>query len=116
MGILGPLGMMLPRLGLSDAQREQVKGILDARQGDLQPLMQNEGAARQALESAQLGGDADANIRQLQANVSAIEADLAVARTHLIADLLTVLTPDQQATLRTMRNRPPPQGPPPGPR
>lgn len=103
-GALGPLRMMVSRLGLSEAQQDQVKSLLQARQPDLQSLMTNEGAARRALEAAQLAGEPDTTIRQLHANVAAVEADVAVARTHLIAEVLGLLTPEQRASLKSMHD------------
>lgn len=102
---LGPWGMFVSRLGLGDAQMDQIKGILQGREAELQTLTKNASFARQALEAAAFAGEPDATIRQLHANLAAVEADFAVARTHLVAEILQVLTPEQQASLKSMREQ-----------
>src|SRR5262245_1799857 len=75
----GPLGMFLgraaERLGLSDAQQSQIKSIADSHKNDMQALMKQVGDARHALVTAQVGGQADEQIRQLSAQVAQAEAN-----------------------------------------
>ena len=76
----GPMGM-LPmfgrQIGLTDAQRDQIKTIADAID--------------------------DATIRQKSAEVAAIDADLAVARAHAHAEVFQILTSDQKAQVKKMQ-------------
>lgn len=106
---LGPLEMLMrrgaERLGLSDAQTSQIKGIAGAHNTEVQALMRSVGEARRALAAAQIDGQPDDQIRQLSAKVGAAETELAVAQAHIAAELMQVLTPDQQAEVKQMVQR-----------
>ena len=89
----GPMGpdnpmMMLGRLDLTEAQRGQVKQILDSRRGEQKALGDREFAAHSALE-ASIASDGlnEAVIRGKAAEVAAVEADMAVMRASLHGDL-----------------------------
>ena len=125
-GPLGLIGLPLDRLGLTDAEREQVKAIMDAHQAELRALGEREMTARRALEDAIAADVAvEATIRAHSAELAAIEADMAVMRARVRAEVFQILTPEQQAQVRqiqtemkqrseTMRQRrgQPQQGPP----
>lgn len=100
----GPAGIALDRLNLSDAQKDQVKQILQSHQADTQSLVQREMAARQALEDA-VSGDAfdEGAVRARSADLASVEADLAVSRARIRSEVFQVLTPDQQAQVRQMQ-------------
>lgn len=102
----GPLGMLLgraaERLGLTDAQKDQIKSIAEAHKNEMQALMTNVATARRALGAAELSGQTDDAIRQLAGAVGAAETEMAVARAHVMAEVMQVLTPDQQAQLKQM--------------
>ena len=102
----GPLAMLLgrgaDRLGLTDAQKSQIKSIAESHKGDMQAVMQQVGPARRALLLAQLEGQTDDQIRQLSGKVAEAEANAAVAQGHVIAEVMQVLTPDQQAQVKQM--------------
>ncbi len=104
-GALGPFGMAVSQLGLTDDQQQQIKSIVQAHRPTLQGYARTEMAARQALQTAQLHGQPDATIRQLHANVAATEADVAVEQTHVLADVLQVLTPEQKAQLTNLQTQ-----------
>src|SRR5579864_1414383 len=96
----GPLGMLLgrggERLGLTDAQQSQIKAIADAHKADSQSLMQQLVPARRALLAAQLNGEPDAQIQQLWTAVATVQEQITLAETHIIAQVMQVLTVDQQ--------------------
>ncbi len=103
----GPLAMFLgraaERLGLTDVQKTQIKGIADAHRTEMQTVMTQVGDARRALLIAQVnGGQSDDQIRQLSAQVAKAEASAAVAEAHVIAEVMQVLNADQQAQVKTM--------------
>ena len=78
-GPLGRWGMLASRLGLSDTQRSQIKGILQAHGDELRGLGDKAMAAREALDDAIDSGTVDeAAIRARSAEVAAVEADMAV--------------------------------------
>jgi len=113
-GMGGPLAMFLGRgakqLGLSDAQQSQIKSIADSSKTDMQGVMKQAGDARRALFLAQVNGQTDDQIRQLSAQVAQAESNVAVAETHLIAQVMQVLTPDQQAQVKQFAQNPPRPG------
>ena len=103
----GPMGMlpMLGRaVGLTDAQKDQIKSIADSHKDEWKALADRARTAHQALNGA-VTADAvnDALIRQKSAEVAAVDADLAVARAHAHAEVLQILTADQKAKLKTMQ-------------
>jgi Spy/CpxP family protein refolding chaperone len=96
--------LMLNRLDLTDAQRGQVKGILDSHRDEQSGLQQRAMAARQALEAAIQASPLDeAAIRGKAAEVAAVDADLAVARGRILNEVTQVLTSDQQAKLKELQ-------------
>jgi Spy/CpxP family protein refolding chaperone len=102
MGALGP--MMLGRLDLTSDQQDRVKQILDSHRADQQAIGKRSMAARNALESAITSGDFDETlIRTRAADAAAVEADETVMRARIYAEVLQILTADQQAKLKTMQ-------------
>jgi Spy/CpxP family protein refolding chaperone len=97
-GLLGPI----QRLGLTDAQKDQVKGIAGAHAEEFKALGERAREARRALQEA-IAADPinDATIRQKSAEVAAVDADLAVASAHARAEVLKVLTAEQREQLKT---------------
>ena len=110
---------MLPmfgrQIGLTDAQRDQIKTIADAHKDEWKALADRARTAHEALNDAVIA-DAidDATIRQKSAEVAAIDADLAVARAHAHAEVFQILTSDQKTQVKKlqaemknrMKNRP----------
>jgi Spy/CpxP family protein refolding chaperone len=102
MGVLGP--MMLGRLDLTSDQKDRVKQILDAHHDDQQAIAKRAMAAHDALESAVTSNAFDETlIRARAADVAAVEADETVLRARIYAQVLQILTSDQQAKLKTMQ-------------
>jgi Spy/CpxP family protein refolding chaperone len=103
-GPMGMLPMLAPQLGLSDAQRDQIKAIADAHKDEWKALADRSRTARMALEDAVTGDAIDeALIRQKSAEASAVDADLAVARARAHAEVFQLLTADQKTQLKTMQ-------------
>ena len=103
----GPMGMlpMLGRqIGLTDAQKDQIKAIADAHKDEWKALADRGRAAHEALNLAVTADAVDeALIRQKSAEASAVDADIAVARAHTHAEVLQILTAEQKARLKTMQ-------------
>ena len=101
MGILPMLG---PRLGLTDAQQDQIKAIAAAHKDEWKALADRGRAAHLALDDA-IGADTinEALIRQKSAEAAAVDADVAVARAHARAEVFQILTADQKTQLKTMQ-------------
>jgi len=103
---LGPLEMVLgraaERLGLSDAQTSQIKSIAESHKPEIQALMKAVGDARRALITAQINAQSDDQIRQLSTAVGTAETEMAVAQAHIAAQVMQLLTADQQAQVKQM--------------
>jgi periplasmic protein CpxP/Spy len=102
----GPLaGLPLRELNLTDAQRDQVKQIVDSRQQEARAIGERAMAAREALHAATTSPSFDEGlIRAKAAEVAAIEADMAVSRARVFADVFQMLTPEQQAKVKELND------------
>ena len=103
-GALGPL--MAAHLNLTDAQKDQLKGIVDSHRDELKGLGDLAMKARQALQAA-VTADAlnEGLIRARAAELATIESDLAVAHARIHADVFRILTPEQQAQAREAQSQ-----------
>jgi Spy/CpxP family protein refolding chaperone len=103
---LGQLRMIASRLGLSDAQKEQIKGVFQAHHDEWTSLAGRALAAHKALEEA-VSADTidDSAIRQRSADVAAVQADIAVAGAHARAEVFQLLTPDQRAQAKSIQSK-----------
>jgi len=103
-GPMGMLPMLGPRIGLTDAQKDQIKAIADTHKDDWKALADRSRAAHMAVDAAISADTIDeATIRQKSAEAAAVEADIAVARAHARAEVWQILTADQKAQLKTMQ-------------
>jgi protein CpxP len=98
--------LMLPlrQLDLTDAQRTQVRQLMERHRSDAFPLVERlrtaADAQRQAMEAAPVD---EARIRTAVEQVAQVQADLAVQRARLQSEILSVLTPEQQQRLQQLR-------------
>ena len=100
----GGIGIPLDRLNLTDAQRDQVKSVVDSHQAEVRPLGEKAMTARRALEQAVTADTIDEGaIRAKAADVASVESDMAVARARVYADVLQILTSDQRAKLKELQ-------------
>lgn len=100
----GPMLERLAELGLTDEQKAQAKEILRQHQPTIQPLVKQSITERRALrEVIRAEPVNETAIRAQSAKVAAIEADLAVARAHVVKDLRAVLTDEQIDKLKDMQ-------------
>jgi protein CpxP len=96
-------GLPLRALDLTDAQREQVRGIMTARQSEFRALHERLRTARQAEQAAVTRVPVDENeVRTRAAELSAVQADFAVLRARVHEQVFQVLTPEQQARAKTI--------------
>jgi Spy/CpxP family protein refolding chaperone len=103
-GPMGMLPMLGPRIGLTDAQKDQIKAIADTHKDDWKALADRSRTAHMAIEAAISADTIDeATIRQKSAEAAAVEADIAVARAHVRAEVWQILTADQKAQLKTIQ-------------
>jgi Spy/CpxP family protein refolding chaperone len=106
MGPMGPLAPLLARLNLTDAQKDQVKAIMQSHADEFKTLGDRAGTAHQALDAAESADTIDDSaIRQKSADVAAVDADIAVARAHLRAEVFQIFTADQKAEAKQLMAR-----------
>jgi Spy/CpxP family protein refolding chaperone len=104
MGFGAPVDLPLGRLNLTDAQKDQVKGIMQSHQVELKALGGRAMAAHDALEAAVTADTMDeATIRAKSSEVAAVDADMAVTRARIRAELVQILTAEQQAQARSIQ-------------
>jgi Spy/CpxP family protein refolding chaperone len=95
-GFMG--GFLAEDLELSDAQREEISGIMDAAREEGAPLWEQMEASRQALKDATTAEPFDENaVRAAAAQMGAVTAEMAIHRAGVLAQVRSVLTPEQQA-------------------
>jgi len=100
----GGLRMLGRRLDLTDPQKDQIKTILQSHRDEWKTLADRAADARAALDAAVTADTVDeAAIRDKSAALAAVNADMAVARARTRAELVQVLTPDQQAKLKALQ-------------
>jgi periplasmic protein CpxP/Spy len=93
------------QLGLTDAQRQQLKGVVQSHRDEMASLRQRLQAARSALRQATSAVPLDeALVKQRRADLSAARADGTALRGRVRSEVLQVLTPDQQAQLKSLQD------------
>jgi len=94
----------LRALDLTDAQREQIKGVMQASKDDFKAVARDMVAARRALNVAVTADAVDeAAIRAASAQVAEVEVRAALLRAKVHAGVQGVLTPEQQQKAKAMR-------------
>jgi len=101
-GPLVKLSHLASALDLSDAQKDEIRAILKKHNAELLALAESEKTARTALVDSIRQPVTDASaIRQASASVARVDADLAVERATIYAEIHAVLSPAQRETLAT---------------
>ena len=100
----GMFGLPLRGLELSDAQREQVRTIMESHREEQKAIGDRMQAARTALHEAIAADTFDEGaIRAKAAEIGAVEADAAVLQAKIRAEVFTILTPEQAAKAKALR-------------
>lgn len=91
------------QLGITDAQKTQIRGILRDALPTVQPqvkqYVRERRALRQAIHATPVN---EAAIRAQAGKVAQLEADLAVRRAHISERVRAILTPDQIGRLNEL--------------
>lgn len=96
--------LMAERLDLSDQQRDQIRGLLEAHRDEAEAVREALWSARQALHEAARGPAVDeAAILAAGALLGEKEAEAALHRARTMAEVRSLLTAEQQAELDEMR-------------
>ena len=94
----------LRQLGLSDAQRQDVRRIVELHKAERHAIGQRLREARRAQEDAVRAVPVDeAAVRARSAELAKVEADAAVLHAKVHAEIYNVLTPEQQEKARALR-------------
>ncbi len=104
----GPGGIIqgLRALDLSEAQRDQVKAARESHKAEFEAQIEKLGTARKALHDTMTAETFDeAAIRQMSAEVAAVEADGAVLQAKVHGEVWALLTPEQQEKARQLRTQ-----------
>jgi len=103
----GRMGFLSRELNLTDAQKQQVKTIMQSQRAATRPLMQQMAQNRIAMLTATSGGAFDqAKVQALATQQSQIMAQLAVQRASLESQIYNqVLTSDQKAKADQLRQK-----------
>ncbi|MBU5637944.1 Spy/CpxP family protein refolding chaperone [Geomonas sp. Red69] len=106
----GPRAMlrkMARELGLSEQQRNEARAIFEAGRAKNAPLFASLRHERHELQALVRSGSADEPaIRAQAAKVSALQADFAVQRGAQTRQFLALLTPEQAAKFKALREAP----------
>ena len=87
---------------LSDAQREQVRGIQERHADRIRPLAERAHAAREALDTAVTSGN-DGNLQALSIEVGNAETELTFAQAQVQSEIFKVLTAEQKQKIAERR-------------
>ena len=108
-GMAGRFGLPLGQLGLTDAQHDQVRGIVESHRAELQQVAQRTQEARKALRQAETAeAFNEGAIRAASDTLHAAMTEGAVLRARMRSEVLQVLTPEQRtkaAQLQALRDQ-----------
>ena len=97
-------GFPLAQLDLSDAQREQVKAVMERHREDMQTLgtrlREAHDAQRAAVEAVPVN---EGLIRTTSQSIAAAQTDMALLQARIHNDVWNVLTPEQQAKAKELK-------------
>ena len=103
MGLLGELGLGLRALELTDAQREQIRGIAKNHEAEFREIGARLRTAHRAVNALVTADTVDeAAIRARSTELGAVEADAAVMRAKVHQEVFSVLTAEQQTKAREL--------------
>jgi Spy/CpxP family protein refolding chaperone len=104
MGLLGELGPGLRALELTDAQREQIRGIAKTHEAEFREIGDRLRTAHESVNALVTADTVDeAAIRARSGELSVVEADAAVMRARVHQEVFSVLTAEQQAKAKELR-------------
>jgi protein CpxP len=99
-GMRGPMGFFSKYLDLTDAQRTQMKAVLQKERAAMKPQMQQLHVMQQQLKQYEEGTYDEAKVQALVAQQSQTLVQLKVQETRIHNELFQLLTPDQQAKMQ----------------
>jgi Spy/CpxP family protein refolding chaperone len=94
------MGFFAKYLNLSDAQREQMKAVMQKERPTLKPLMQQIHQTRLQLKQYEEGTYDEAKVQALATQQTQTMVQLTVQKTRIHNELFQLLTADQQAKMK----------------
>lgn len=105
-GYRGGFGRLAEKLNLSDAQKEQVKQIMETSKAKIQPLKENMKSIHQQMNSATADGQFDeAQVQALATQQANIMAQMIVEKERTKSQMFAILTPEQQAQAKQLKEQ-----------
>ena len=102
----GPGFPGLQQLNLTDTQREQVRDVMQRHRDEMQDAGRRLRAAHQAQQQAiQTVPVNEGLIRSTTQSLAAAETDMAILQARVHSDVWTLLTPEQQAKAKELREQ-----------
>src|SRR5271165_6427876 len=100
-GMRGPMmGFFAKYLDLSDAQRAQMKAVMQKEHSNLAPLMQQLQQMQQQLKVYEEGTYDEAKVQTVVAQQAQALVQMKVQETRIHNELFQLLTPEQQAKMK----------------
>ena len=94
------MGFFAKYLDLSDAQKAQIKAVMQKERPTLEPLMEQLRQAHEQLKPYEEGAYDEVKVRAIVAQHTQTVEELAVQETRIHNELFQLLTPDQQAKMK----------------
>ena len=98
------MGLLAAALDLTDEQQTQIKGILSQHRDEFRAVAEQVRPKRDALQEAIVAGD-EATIRARVTDLAQAGGDAAVLASKVHAEVMQVLTPEQQQKASELRER-----------
>ena len=89
---------------LTDAQREQVRGIHERHADRIRPLAERAHAAHEAIDNAVMSGN-EGNLQALSIEAGNAQAELIFAQAQVQSEIFNVLTAEQKQTIAERRKQ-----------
>ena len=96
------MGFFAKYLDLTDAQRTQMKAVMQKEHATMKPLMQQAHQTQQQLRQYEQGAYDEAKVRALATQQAQTMAELTVQKTRIHSEMYQLLTPDQQTKLKEL--------------
>jgi periplasmic protein CpxP/Spy len=96
------MGFFPRELNLTDAQKAQMKSIMEKERPAMKPLFEQSHQIEQQLRQYAEGGYDEAKVRALAKQKAQVETELTVQHTRIHNELYQLLTADQQSQLKEL--------------
>lgn len=105
-GLQSILTQIAGQLALTDAQKEQIKQILNSARPRIQPLLLQLAMAEIAMRTATRNGTFNVmQVRLIATRQGQIIGNLIVEKERIISEIYNILTPEQQAKFNQLQGR-----------